>query len=111
MIDYAATAAAGAAFLDENGPADWRDRVDPLTLNLESSNECVLGQVYSVFGGGGFWHARNKFSWNDHDTVALGFDVSSADLNEFHRSVDEAGDTDAPYPYTVLADEWSKIIG
>lgn len=36
---------AGIALLDEQAP-DWCVRIDLVTLNLYSSRQCVLGQVY-----------------------------------------------------------------
>lgn len=39
---------AGVAWLDENGPAEWWDRVDLFTLNIDSPFDCVLGQVFAA---------------------------------------------------------------
>jgi hypothetical protein len=39
---------AAAEVLDEKGPEDWRERIDPSTLEVASCSECVLGQI---FGG------------------------------------------------------------
>lgn len=45
-------AEAGAKFLDENGPQNWRDKIQPAELELSSSTDCVLGQLYGDYGVG-----------------------------------------------------------
>lgn len=42
----------GAAFLDENGPADWRGSIAPTKLDLGNGGTCVLGQVYGDYSRG-----------------------------------------------------------
>lgn len=37
----------GAAVLDEKVPG-WRDKIDPDTLDLESLEDCVLGQLFPL---------------------------------------------------------------
>lgn len=37
----------GVAWLDENGPDDWRNLIDLTTLDISDSGFCVLGQVYA----------------------------------------------------------------
>lgn len=39
----------GIAFLDEKGPANWRDLVRVEALNISSSLNCVLGQIYGNY--------------------------------------------------------------
>jgi hypothetical protein len=41
----------GAALLDRHY-AGWEDRIDPDRLDLGSSSDCVLGQLYGHYGGG-----------------------------------------------------------
>jgi len=50
----------GIALLDEHGPADWRERINPYTLDIQSGHNCVLGQLYGVYSRG---------------ADALGFDI------------------------------------
>lgn len=42
---------AGIELLDANAPG-WRDKVNPATLDMQSSWRCVLGQVYGSLGEG-----------------------------------------------------------
>jgi hypothetical protein len=35
------------ALLDRYGPADWRSRIDPSTLNMASCSYCIGGQVFA----------------------------------------------------------------
>lgn len=44
--DADALARAGAAWLDEHAPADWRERVDEERLSMEEGCMCVCGQVF-----------------------------------------------------------------
>lgn len=39
--------AAGAALLDRRLGPDWRSKVNPHTLRMESNCQCVLGQLWS----------------------------------------------------------------
>lgn len=43
-LDYAARAAAGAAFLDEQMPG-WAERIDLAELDMGSCTRCILGQL------------------------------------------------------------------
>lgn len=36
----------GVRLLDRYGPAGWRDRIDPGVLDIDSSADCVVGQLY-----------------------------------------------------------------
>lgn len=38
----------GVDWLNENGPAEWWDRIDLGTLALMDSSRCVLGQVFAA---------------------------------------------------------------
>lgn len=51
-VDYAAKVAAGIKLLDEQGPQDWRSKIDLGSLRLESCDVCVLGQVFGVYDNG-----------------------------------------------------------
>lgn len=42
--EFAANARRGAAWLDEHVPG-WANKIDQTTLNLNSSDSCVLGQL------------------------------------------------------------------
>lgn len=47
MLIANATVASGVDWLNENGPAEWWDRIDLETLSLSDSRRCILGQVYA----------------------------------------------------------------
>jgi hypothetical protein len=38
--------AAGIEWLNKNAPSDWRSRIDLHTLDIDSADFCVLGQVF-----------------------------------------------------------------
>jgi hypothetical protein len=46
--DPSERAYAGMEWLDENGPAEWWDRVDLDTLDISDGNTCVLGHVFAA---------------------------------------------------------------
>lgn len=50
-IETAARVDAGAKFLDQHHPG-WDQLIDLARLNLESSDDCVLGQLYGSYGRG-----------------------------------------------------------
>ena len=39
----------GIALLDKSGPPDWRERINPKTLDIALPFRCVLGHVYGDF--------------------------------------------------------------
>lgn len=63
--DAKARVACGAALLDKQLYTwDWRAKLNLETLDLSSSEACVLGQVYD----GGYWEGIGCLFgfWNDH---------------------------------------------
>lgn len=36
----------GAGLLDQYGPHDWRERIDPARLDIDTGTNCVIGQLY-----------------------------------------------------------------
>jgi hypothetical protein len=65
--DYAARAAAGAAFLDERRPG-WAERIDLDTLALIDECYCVLGQL-----GGNYAQELSALGLSLGDEADLGF--------------------------------------
>lgn len=43
---------AGAAVLDAHGPTDWRSKVSLDRLDMSSSDNCILGQVFADYWNG-----------------------------------------------------------
>lgn len=76
----------GAAFLDERLPG-WRDRVNPDTLKMESSCDCVLGQVLGSYGEG-----AQLLGLTDDELRELGF----------YRASNR--------PWATLANAWRKVL-
>ena len=75
--DYAARAAAGAAFLDGQVPG-WAGQVDLATLDLADSCDCVLGQL-----GGSFQDTVEDLHLSQDDAVDLGFTIPPDE--SYHR--------------------------
>src|SRR5665213_2328427 len=44
----------GIDFMDLWGPEEWRERIDPIWLDMGSSRWCVFGQVYGDYEDGLF---------------------------------------------------------
>lgn len=65
--DYAARAAAGAAFLDERIPG-WAARISLDLLDMSNCEWCILGQL-----GGCYDEAVSDFDLDDEDETGLGF--------------------------------------
>lgn len=82
--------AAGAAFLDRQGPPNWRNKINTETLSLASSKHCVLGQIYGYYDTG-----LIKLGLTDSLSRAYGFVygrdgddfVSSAQLDEAWKDI------------------------
>jgi hypothetical protein len=80
--------AAGVEFLNDNGPAEWWDRVDVFTLDVEKGDHCVLGQVFAAHADetgspDGYMYALHEFwFWEQYESVPkLGF--SCAEYGEY----------------------------
>jgi hypothetical protein len=66
----------GVAFLDEHVP-DWRDKVDPDTLRMTSSTDCVCGQVF------GDWRFFcETYRMTPERAIRLGFIARTGELRE-----------------------------
>ena len=75
----------GIDLLQEKHGADWVDKIDLKSLNLGSTTECVLGQVY------GDYHDGLKELQLHGESAKYGF-MSEGE------------------PYTVLDEEWADRI-
>lgn len=66
----------GIAFLNRNGPTNWRSRIDIDRLDIEDTVNCILGQVY-----GDYMAATNEPGLGDPgQRAALGFTVDRYDI-------------------------------
>lgn len=66
-LDYAARAAAGAAFLDEHMPG-WAGRIDLGTLDMAGCRTCILGQLT-----GDYCRAADDLAVDLDGALAYGF--------------------------------------
>lgn len=93
MFNYEPAVAKGAAWLDEVGPADWRERVTsrgPLTgVAMEGIHTCIIGRVYGRLGAQP--HELMKGELEDYG---------------FNGSFDDR----SPDTFMNLANEWNKIL-
>lgn len=94
VVEYkralAETVARGIALLDEHGPEGWLEKIDPQDLNLQSTSQCVLGQVYGDFSVG----LEKLLDESGREVIlasAYGFDWPQADGSECE---DELADED-----------------
>ena len=68
--------ARGGPFLDENYP-DWKERVNPYTINMAGPKDCLLAQA----SGTDYHQARSNLRLKFEGSCALGFNVPSGSLN------------------------------
>lgn len=75
----------GIQYLDVHHP-DWRQKVKPETLNINSINDCVLAQV----SGGDYFDALREYGLTYKQVVAYGFEANGTeDSDEVHPMLDE----------------------
>lgn len=96
--------ARGVALLDEKRPG-WRDRIDLDALDMRSSRDCVLGQLYADHEDVD-WPHRTAFHVGA--TELLG-DVEDAAAYGFENGA-EFRDLDAADEYAELTAEWRRVI-
>lgn len=101
MTDYLDTVQAGAALLDEKGPSNWRERINPDTLDTDSLTQCVLGQVFGTYMEG-MNALFGKNSW------------TFGKINEeygFERIYDDPeGDLDHWQEHADLTSTWLRLL-
>lgn len=83
--------ALGMLFLDDAVPG-WDDRITPKTLNMASSNDCVLGQLY-----GSYWVGMRQLRVGYHAAERFGFAYDIKHCNSMLNGATE---------YRVLTQAW-----
>lgn len=96
--------ALGIQWLDENHPdgKQWRDEVDPTTLDLASAYDCVLGQA--------FWAQANRKGYDSgYDYVFYAYtDAAGSRLTTAWMI--EHGFEAAIETYTDLRTAWVRLL-
>lgn len=74
----------GVALLDKEVP-DWKERIDPGTLNVAASNSCILGQLF-----GDYFVGVAKLGLSGTQTRALGFyNITDEAIQEYQKLTKE----------------------
>lgn len=76
----------GAAWFDERGPSDWRTRIDPDALDVESEYDCPLGQVYGSYFGAPYDARFSEDSPYAYMAVERGFNGQGTDLEALNAA-------------------------
>ena len=65
----------GASFLTKHIGVNWTERINTDTLDLDSCNQCILGQTDEVSYGysGDYHHHQMALGLNDNKSANLGF--------------------------------------
>ena len=110
LIPIPERVAAGAAFLDEHDPDWWRADVeraiDLETLNLESSNNCILGQRCPLEG-----HLPDRYM--AYGSMLAGIRGNGFAVDAWARPLGFQADPDSDQwegEYDLLTVEWSRVI-
>jgi hypothetical protein len=69
-MNYDAIVDKGATLLDERYPDTWYDKIDLDTLDLSTTDHCVLGQLYN----GSYYVGRRTLGLTRGGAAELGFD-------------------------------------
>lgn len=70
-------ARAGCDLLDEQGPIDWRERVNRETLDMRDPGLCTLGQVYGSYWRGLAALFGEKTYWREGDRLSTAHGFNS----------------------------------
>jgi hypothetical protein len=104
----------GILFLNEVEP-NWRDRIDPSTLNLASITMCVCGQVFQDHYNEGMRHLSKYLGLeedaDDDKASEYGFCVSTADVKKW-RELGGGHDTESAgkFLFSALTEEWIAVL-
>lgn len=93
--DVATRVAKGVALLDEQAPG-WLERINLLSLEISSSDLCVLGQVYGNFHDG-------------CDALGLCAEFDADAVYGFNCSADAETD-DQLEDFRILNKEWRRVL-
>lgn len=86
----------GIRFLDKNQKReDWEEKINILKLNLESSEVCIIGQVFGAYANG--FGSNGEFG-KFMDGVKYGFNLSEKEQDRF------------PYGFDLLTYLWAKKL-
>lgn len=92
--------AAGALWLDEHGPVDWRDDIDVDTLDVSDPWLCPLGQLF-----GSYSQAVNVTELASADLESFGFAAG------YGTSGDCSADSRPTWVgYPELTDAWRELL-
>lgn len=69
-------AARGAALLDEMHP-NWWMKIDIERLNIHSSKDCVLGQLFGNYMNEAAWPVKEEAERRSHGEEAIAHDISN----------------------------------
>lgn len=101
--------AAGAAWLDNHVP-DWRNKVEVRNLEMDSTCNCVLGQVFEDEGAAqddwetslsGFAVGEIIAEQEGLDVSELGFDTMGLPVSGYATQAEE---------FEALRQEWIRVI-
>lgn len=87
----------GAAFLDNTVRKDWRSKIDTDTLDISSSYNCILGQIFGSY----------------HDGIDAIFNkMVLVTPVEIHASeyLGFCGDSYFDYTYEEINSAWIKVV-
>lgn len=93
----ATVARRGASFLDDTLGKEWTSKIDTEILDIASSNNCILGQIFGSYHDGIdaiFSQMTRITPIESHPSEYLGF----------------CGDSYFDYTYSELNDAWIKVV-
>lgn len=111
-LSHADAVANGVAVLDAHDP-QWREHIDPVSLNIASHSDCILGQVFGDYSTGMSilfpeTVPDSNSLWNFHDRVERserhGFEAM------YFTNPDESEDVDPDRDYEGLQEVWLSAI-
>lgn len=101
MNNYSEKIQDGVKWLDENYP-NWRDKVDPDTLNIGSDCGCILGQVNKKYTD-----TLKQHGLSHRQACELGFNVPDDIIDEYF---DNDMEDDIDLEYKILTKKWIEVL-
>jgi hypothetical protein len=110
MSTVAERVSAGIALLDEEIP-NWRDKIDLTELNIRSTRNCVLGQVFKTDDDSwenGYDRGRSVLNFQDCSCCSGEGQLNPYDYG-FDASQDD-DDLDVDTQFNQLQEEWKRQL-
>jgi len=98
----------GIALLDEQSPG-WRGKINTISLDINSIEHCVLGQIYGNFGLGTF-DLQIQYASEDFGFMTGGFEFEDEGPFDYRLWTKESAHLERAWKRAVTGSQWGIMV-